>query len=426
MKKKFVSLVLLIFLTYVNMPFYFVGITAIHKLAYYMFALLPFFVALYRGVKKDFNCVAFVMHFYFYFICAFCVLLITASFDIQYMIYFIRIIVGIFAGLSIFYIFNYVKKKFRLTISFSKLFLNSVLFYIWGTIFFIAIPPLKHFWTSILADLGKTDFSNVIEYVTRFGFAGFSGFGCAFMVCVATVVCCYLFLNKEMSLAQMKHNSILLLMGSFFYGRIGVVVTFISLGLLSLYLFFNRCPKLLSFYIRLLILMIVTFIGIYFVFPGTNAFIEWLFEPIFNFFENGTVSSQSTNGLKSFYKNFHPSNHTLLFGDGYWLALDGNGYYGHTDVGFMRNIYYGGVFYTILLYSVALLFLYTFYVLLKGLGKKGALFILFMMFLQLFLFEVKGDIAFFFIKFYLPLFVSLLYEEKESVHIKTLNNGGIL
>ena len=180
-------------------------------------------------------------------------------------------------------------------------------------------------------------------------------------------------------------------------------------------------PKLLGFYVRLLILMIAAIILIYLVFPKTNAFIEWLFEPIFNFFENGTVSSQSTNGLKSFYKNFHPSNHTLLFGDGYWNDLSGNGYYGHTDVGFMRNIYYGGVFYTIILYSVALLFLYIFYELLKGLGKKGALFISFIMFLQLLLFEIKGDIAFFFIKFYLPIFVSLLYEKKESVHIKTLN-----
>ena len=35
----------------------------------------------------------------------------------------------------------------------------------------------------------------------------------------------------------------------------------------------------------------------------------------------------------------------LFLGDGYWIDSKG-GYYGHTDVGFMRNIYYGGVFFT--------------------------------------------------------------------------------
>lgn len=54
------------------------------------------------------------------------------------------------------------------------------------------------------------------------------------------------------------------------------------------------------------------------------------------------------------------------------------------------------------------------------------MFVSFIMFLQLFLFEVKGDIAFFFIKFYFPIFVSFLYEKKESVYIKTLSNGRTL
>lgn len=423
MKRSFASFMLLILLTYVNMPFYFVGITAVHKLFYYILALIPLFSVFYKGVKKDFNCIVFAMHFYFYFICSFCVLLVTATFDFQYMIYFIRIAVGISAGLSIFYIFNHLNQKFRLKLSFSKLFLDSVLFYIWGTIFFIAIPPLRQFWTSIVADLGKKDFSDVIEYVTRFGFAGFSGFGCAFMVCVAVVVCCYLFLNQEISLRQMKRNSMLLLLGSIFYGRIGFVVTFVSFGFLSLYLSFNKKPKLLSFYIRLLIMITATIILIYFIFPDTNAFIEWLFEPIFSFFETGKVSSKSTDGLMSFYENFHPSDHTLLFGDGYWMDLDGNGYYGHTDVGFMRNIYYGGVFYAIVLYSVTLFFLYIFYDILKKAGKKDGSFIIFIMLFQLLLFEIKGDIAFSFIKFYLPILVSILYGEKETIHIKKLNNG---
>lgn len=411
MKKKFISVLLLILMTYVNMPFYFAGITSLHKLSYYVLSVLPFCVALYFGIRMNMNIRLFFIFFLFYFVTVILAVLCSGDFDIQYMIYFLCRFFGICAGLSVFFIYRYFQHKYSLRISFNRLFLKSVLFYIYGTIFFIVCPPLKTFWSSILADLGQNDFSNVIEYATRFGFAGFSGFWCTFMVCVATVVCCYLFLNNEISLKQMKRYSLVLLAGSFFYGRVGLVVTFLTLGLFSLYLLFHKKPRLVEFYLFLLVFIICLVVSVYFIFPDTRAVIEWAFEPVLNFFQHGEFSSASTDSLGNMYKNFNPSDATLLHGDGYWLGTDGKGYYGKTDVGFMRNIYYGGVFYTAILYAVPISFICLFYVLLKQRGKHGSSFFSFLMFFQLLVFEFKGDIAFIFLKFYLPCFFSVLYEK---------------
>lgn len=413
-KSSLYTFLLVILLTYVNQPFYFAGITALHKLAYYGLSLLPFALAVCHGLKKDNNTSFFTFYFFFYFIVAFLITLITLSFDFQYIIYLVRLLVGISATLSVYFIYKYWAKYKKITITFEKIYLKSVTFYIWGTIFFIAIPPLKEFWSSILADLGKTDFSDFVEYVTRFGFAGFSGFGCTFMVCTACTYLSYLYLNKEISTFKCKLYSILFIIGSFFYGRVGLVVTIITLGLTSLYCLFHKKPGLFKFYIFLVFLLIGIIVFVYLTIPDTQAFIEWCFEPIFNFMDKGKLESASTNGLKSFYKNFHPSDETLLHGDGYWLDLSGNGYYGHTDVGFMRNIYYGGVFYSVILYMLGLFFLFVLYQSMKLNQKKAAGFICFLMFIQLVIFEVKGDILFLFLKAYLPLLLCNIEIKQKS------------
>ena len=148
----------------------------------------------------------------------------------------------------------------------------------------------------------------------------------------------------------------------------------------------------------------------YFAIPEIQPFIDWLLEPILNYFKNGKIESASTNSLGKMYENFSPSDKTLLLGDGYWLGLDGSGYYGKTDVGFMRNILYGGVFYTLLLYFLIVIFLFFLFFNLKQNKTKGAGFLTFVMFIQFMLFELKGDITFLFLKAYLPFYLYLIYE----------------
>lgn len=411
--RKFSTFLLICLYTYVNNPFYFAVITPVHKAFYYAVSIVPFLYAVYKGFYHEKNLSAFSKFFLLYFISIFLVMIFSFSLDFQYLVYFLRLVIGICASLSVFCIWKYSIRHDFIREDFLKIFIKSVAFYILGTTAFILIPSLKFFWQSVIVDFGEQDFSDIIEYVTRFGFAGFSGFGCAFLVTCAAVVTCYLFLNEKINLRQCKIYSIIFIVGSFYYGRIGFVVSVFTFGIFSLYLLFHKRPRLFLFYIFILVFFIFLGFILYFSIPKIQPFVDWLLEPVFSYFENGKVESASTNQLGRMYENFSPSDKTLLFGDGYWLGLDGSGYYGKTDVGFMRNILYGGVFYSFLVYSLIAVFLFFLFIRLKQNNLKGAGFLIFVMFIQFLLFELKGDITFSFLKVYLPFYLYLIYEKRE-------------
>ena len=414
LNRKVTKLIFIALFTYVNVPFYFVGITSLHKAAYYALALIPIFLAVYRGGNNCKNLSTYSKLFLLYVISIFLVMIITGALSFDYLSYFVRLLVGCFASISIFCIWKYERNLAYITEDFSLLYLKSVAFYIFGTFVFICLPPLKEFWKSIIMDFGETDFSSFLEYITRFGFAGFSGFGCAFMVSSAAILMCFLFLNNRISSRQCKFYSVVSIIGSFFYGRIGFVVSIFACGMLALYLFVHGRRKILHFYVMILAVLIAFGFLLYFIFPNIQPFIDWLLEPVLNFIEKGKFESASTNGLGRMYENFHPSDKTLSIGDGYWLALNGKGYYGSTDVGFMRNIYYGGIFYCALLYSLIAVFLLYVYWAIKQQHLRGAFFIVFLMFVQFLLFELKGDVTFLYLKAYLPFYLYLVSEKKKE------------
>lgn len=420
LNRKFSAFLLMILFTYVNNPFYFAVITPIHKAFYYGIALLPIFFALQKGFRYGRNFGSYAKLFLLYFISIFLVMLFSYSLDFQYLNYFVRLFVGLCASLSVFCIWKYERNIGHIYEDFEIIYVKSVAFYIFGTIAFITIPPLKTLWQSLIVDFGEKDFSDFVEYITRFGFAGFSGFGCAFMVSAASVIMSYLFLNKKISLKKCRFYSVVFIIGSFFYGRIGFVVSLFVCGMLAFYLFFHKRPKLLRFYILIVAVLILIGFILYFTIPDIQPFIDWLLEPVFNFIKKGKFESASTNDLGNMYKNFSPSDKTLAIGDGHWIGIDGTGYYGHTDVGFMRNILFGGFFYCILLYSLIAFFLFFLYQSLKANRKKGAGFLTFLIFVQFMLFELKGDITFLFLKAYIPFYVYLIYEKNKDSRKKLL------
>ena len=99
------------------------------------------------------------------------------------------------------------------------------------------------------------------------------------------------------------------------------------------------------------------------------------------------------------------------------MDLNGKGYYGHTDVGFMRNIYYGGIFYTLIQYTLVISVILYVGLWIKNNQKKGVFFIPLLMFLDFLLFELKGDIVFLWLKQFLPFYLSLLYSGKSEVFL---------
>lgn len=414
MNKKTWSFLLILLLTYINGPFFFIVITPLHRAFYYAISVLPVFFAIYKGFKRELTLTHFCLIFFFYIISIFLVQLITSAYDFQFLIAFIRSLLNIVGTLSIFIIYQYLKERNKITVSFREITLKSVIFYISGSILFLCIPPLKSLWSSIIVQFGTIDFTNFIEYITRFGFAGFSGFGFTYWVTACTIVFCYMYINKEISEKKAHFYIFFLLIGSFFYGRTGFVVTALFFVLLTMYSLFYKKRQLFNFFVFIIIVFVALGFVLYFTVPAIKPFVDWLLEPLFNYLDGGKIESASTNGLKRFYENFHPSDKTLFLGDGYWLDLNGNGYYGHTDVGFMRNIYYGGIFYTLIQYSLVLSVILYIMLWIKNNHKKGVFFIPLLMLLDFILFELKGDVVFMWLKQFLPFYLGLLYSEKKE------------
>ncbi|MCF4146141.1 hypothetical protein [Dethiosulfovibrio marinus] len=73
---------------------------------------------------------------------------------------------------------------------------------------------------------------------------------------------------------------------------------------------------------------------------------QWGLEPVYNLIEHQELRSNSTDGLKTMY-SFPDKTRTYIFGDGKFVSRDvtgrDSGYYMHTDVGYLRLLYYGGV-----------------------------------------------------------------------------------
>lgn len=76
--------------------------------------------------------------------------------------------------------------------------------------------------------------------------------------------------------------------------------------------------------------------------PDFQHDIRYAFEGFFNYFETGEWETSSTNRLMSMV--VWPDNtKTWLIGDGFFDNPDGSGFYKHTDVGYLRLIYYSGL-----------------------------------------------------------------------------------
>jgi hypothetical protein len=416
-----VTSAVVLLLTYINGPFFFVGISTLHRLFYYVISVLPFLWAIYKGVRCNFQIKLFFIDFLFYLVCSLLVVLVTKSFDIQFLIALIRAILGITGTISVFFIYNFFLKRGKIKISFSMLVIQSTGLYIMGTIMFICFPYIKTIWASVIIDFKKADYSNFVEYITRYGFAGFSGFGFAFLVSSSAIVLSYLYINRMISELKTKLYSIVILLGSFFYGRIGFVLTLIVFLLLALYSFYHHRRKLLIFFLILISIFVVLGFLIYYMIPDIKPFMNWLVEPLLNWVEGGKAESASTNSLIDFYKNFHPSDVTILFGDGFWFGSDGE-YYGNTDVGFMRNIYYGGLFYTFIQYTLVFVLILQISLYMFKANKRGWLFIPFLLVIEFISFELKGDIVFIFLKQYLPIYISFIYERGSEQCVSTIPN----
>lgn len=212
---------------------------------------------------------------------------------------------------------------------------------------------------------------------------GISGLGIIFAV--------YLYIRKKISGILCTSLVLTLFITGSFLART-TIVGFI--GLLLLINKENNSILLKRFWFLILIAVIALIVIVTVSNTGLiNA--EWAFNPILNFIRNGDFENNSLSHLESMYI-FPQTIKTWIIGDGLFENSDGT-YYMHTDVGYLRIIYYGGL----LLLSIFIIYQY---VLVKIVGKifknHIEMKLLYVIFLYVLILNLKGFVDFNYI-FYL-------------------------
>ena len=76
---------------------------------------------------------------------------------------------------------------------------------------------------------------------------------------------------------------------------------------------------------------------------------NFAFELLINYAEKGELTTSSTTGMWAMYSTIPTTLKTWLIGDALWMAADG-GYYKHVDIGYLRALWYFGLFGTSMLF----------------------------------------------------------------------------
>jgi len=123
--------------------------------------------------------------------------------------------------------------------------------------------------------------------------------------------------------------------------------------------------------------------------------------PLNNLIEKGELNASSVDKLTLMYKKVHFNN--ILFGDGRYVEENGRGYYGNVDAGYLRMIYYYGIFGLLILILIQILFIFNLTQI-----KKSNIMIMISFFFYFLLINIKGDV-FYFSNNTIPLIVGLIY-----------------
>lgn len=175
-----------------------------------------------------------------------------------------------------------------------------------------------------------------------------------------------------------------------FTGRTFIVALGISFLMLTiierkkLYRFSKNIFKALVI-VGILAILFYQVLTIYIDAARLNIIFSFVFELFINFIQTGEIQSSSSSVLMDMYK-FPDNPLTWIFGDGRMVDPSG-GYYMHTDVGYLRLLFYFGIF-------GVLFYIFSQYYITRIIAKldKNKIFklLLFFMFFWIFILNFKG------------------------------------
>lgn len=186
-----------------------------------------------------------------------------------------------------------------------------------------------------------TDNANLIPYRNAFiSGSGFFTIGSAYGL--AFVFLSYIYLVRVQGVDFVRVFQLLVIFSA---GFIAARTSLVALIAVSFMLIVCRAASFWKMFFLMFALLIL-----FFSIPGLDKYNVWLFELFIKGKESGTLQ-----GLMN-HMYFVPELSTLLFGDGVHSVMAESGsYYGGSDVGYMRNIFFGGIPYLLIMMLFPLL-----------------------------------------------------------------------
>lgn len=185
-------------------------------------------------------------------------------------------------------------------------------------------------WASYVQELNERYFG-----LRGFGFSGSVTYDLSIVLGFSNLALLSLYRQKMFPRNLVVAGTILFTVAGLFVARSYFVVLVVMLFFLL-----DNYKKFMLF--GLMTICIVSLVLIYEEFilyllssSGRSA---WIFEGVISLLDNGSYESPSTNALKSMYD----IDYTGIMGKGIYTNSQG-GYYGHTDVGYLRHYLFGGI-----------------------------------------------------------------------------------
>ena len=276
--------------------------------------------------------------------------------------------------------------------TFMKYFIFSCCLYICGTIVMLIVPHIRELFLELVKESEYSkELAAETRYSTRYGWAGFSGFEYTFK-CVLALIFNDYFISKVLKHKKMWYMigvSLFLMVGTLFYGRVGVLFGIVIFVFLFIRLLVKR-PKILLAVISIGVMGCVALVVLYNKSEAVQSWVAWAFDLFINFFKTGKLETYSSNVLLD-KMLFVPEAKTMLFGDGRYTADTGS-YYMSTDAGIMRTMLFGGIVFAGIRY-LSLYMLLIVNALKKGQSSETKRLLYWVLILCI-TFEIKGEILF--------------------------------
>ncbi|RSO33701.1 hypothetical protein EA763_11435 [Acinetobacter lactucae] len=281
----------------------------------------------FKNLGKIFKCFSYFFVLYIFFLIFIFLRILISGDDYSYLLTTLKTTFILIA--TVFYLASL--KKDNLFKNFLIIFFINALV----CIFFGTFPEYKLIlnYVQYSTTEGSNDLIGMNEYRNAF-LAGSGYFGIASLYClISPVLIYYMYINNNLLI---RFKFILIMAAGVLAGRVTLLCYGISFLLFGVY--YRKLNILILF---LFFIVLGYFLLNYLPFlEDVNAWISELYSQD-DINDSGTIQQ-----LKSMF--YFPSEFTLLWGDGKYEAPNG-AYYGNTDVGYMRNILFGGVGFLLLL-----------------------------------------------------------------------------